>query len=318
MATNPMQRKARNSFLLGILVTTLILGIIIAFLIYTMMGLKNKQDELQAATVYMLNKEIKSGGEVKVEDLTAVKVAKSIAPSNAASGATISQVQTNNNSENQNDEVAKRVVAKIDMSKGTIVTTDMLGLEDEQGDDVRKQEYNTIVLPMDLITGDYIDIRLLLPSGQDFIVVSKKQVEIPVIAGVASTDTICVELAEDEILSMSNAIVEAYMIDGSKLYASKYTDAGNQQSATPTYPVNGEVAKLIENDKNIVSEALNALRGRYNRDIRENYINSAISTQEDTLSNEQTKMKESITNSKTSREQYLQSMTVTTTTDTTK
>ena len=32
MATNPMQRKARNSFLLGILVTLIISGIIIAFL----------------------------------------------------------------------------------------------------------------------------------------------------------------------------------------------------------------------------------------------------------------------------------------------
>ena len=33
MATNPMQRKARNSFLLGIVVTLLITGAVIAFLI---------------------------------------------------------------------------------------------------------------------------------------------------------------------------------------------------------------------------------------------------------------------------------------------
>ena len=38
MASNPMQRKARNSFLLGVIVTLLIAGVIIALLF---MQLKN-------------------------------------------------------------------------------------------------------------------------------------------------------------------------------------------------------------------------------------------------------------------------------------
>ena len=42
MATNPMQRRARNSFLLGMLITTLILGAIIAGLVYFLMNMKNK------------------------------------------------------------------------------------------------------------------------------------------------------------------------------------------------------------------------------------------------------------------------------------
>jgi hydroxymethylpyrimidine pyrophosphatase-like HAD family hydrolase len=42
MATNPMQRKARNSFLLGMLITLLIAGVIIAFLA---IQLKNKLDK---------------------------------------------------------------------------------------------------------------------------------------------------------------------------------------------------------------------------------------------------------------------------------
>ena len=309
MATNPMQRRARNSFLLGMLLTTLILGIIIALLVFMMMNLKNEQAELQAATVYILNKDVQSGSEVTISDLTPVKVSKSVAPANAASTATITEAETKKSSNNEDENKTNSVVAKINISKGTIITTDMLGLADTQGNDVRKQEYNTIVLPMDLITGDFIDIRLLLPSGQDFIVVSKKKVEIPNVAGVDSTDTICLELAEEEILAMSNAIVEAYMIDGSKLYAAKYTDPGNQEAAKPTYPVNGEVAKLVENDENIVSEALGALRARYNRDIRENYINSTINAQTDATESEKTKMQESITNSQSSREQYLQSLT---------
>ncbi len=53
-------------------------------------------------------------------------------------------------------------------------------------DDVRKQEYNVIVLPTQIQTGDYVDIRLSMPNGQDYIVASKKNVEIPVIDGVDS------------------------------------------------------------------------------------------------------------------------------------
>ena len=309
MATNPMQRRARNSFLIGILVTTLILGMVIAFLVVSMMNMKNTQDELQAAKVFIINKDIESGDNVTTADLTEIRVSKSVAPTNAASPATITEAQNRKSSE-ENDENSKgqNIVAKIKLLKGTIVTSEMLGLEDAQGDDVRKQEYNTVVLPTDLTSGDYVDIRFLLPSGQDFVVVSKKKIEIPLIAGVYSTDTISMELSEDEILSMSNAIVETYMINGSKLYATKYTDAGNQEAAKITYPVNGEVAKLVENDSNILPQALQALRARYNRDIRENYINSTISAQQDATENEKTKMQESITNSQTSREQYLQSL----------
>ena len=302
MATNPMQRRARNSFLLGMLISTLLLGMVIAGLVFFMMNLKKEQSELQAVTVCYLAKDVSSGDEIKTEDLTPVKVAKNIAPSNAINSSSLGE----------------KNIAKIDLKRGTVITADMLYIDaTSTGNDLRKQEYNTIVLPMDLEKGDYVDIRLLLPSGQDFIVVSKKKVDIPQVAGIDSKDTISMELAEEETLSLSNAIVEAYMINGSKLYAAKYTDPGNQDAAKPTYPVNGEVAKLIESDPNILDKALNELRSRYNRDIRENYINSAIRSQEGASENEESKMQESITNSQTSREQYLQSLSGGATTSTT-
>ena len=42
MATNPMQRKARNSFLLGMLVMLLISGVIIALLFMQLMNKMKK------------------------------------------------------------------------------------------------------------------------------------------------------------------------------------------------------------------------------------------------------------------------------------
>ena len=41
MASNPMQRKSRNSFLLGMIITLLITGVIIAMLLFM---LKQKND----------------------------------------------------------------------------------------------------------------------------------------------------------------------------------------------------------------------------------------------------------------------------------
>ena len=83
------------------------------------------------------------------------------------------------------------------------MTTELLSKSDNPvQNDVRKQEYNMLVLPMDLVTGDYIDIRLMLPSGQDYIVIAKKEVTIPNIGGVDSQSTIWVNLSEGEILHM--------------------------------------------------------------------------------------------------------------------
>ena len=47
MATNPMQRKARNSFLLGMLVMLLISGAIIALLFMQLMN-KNKKERFKS------------------------------------------------------------------------------------------------------------------------------------------------------------------------------------------------------------------------------------------------------------------------------
>ena len=52
MAMNPMQRKANNSFLLGILITLLITGTIIGFLIYQISNLNTQLEEEEALKVY--------------------------------------------------------------------------------------------------------------------------------------------------------------------------------------------------------------------------------------------------------------------------
>ena len=63
MAANPMKRQARNSFLLGVLVTILIAGVIIAFLFLQMNNLNKelKQQKESSKKVFILNQNVKSG-----------------------------------------------------------------------------------------------------------------------------------------------------------------------------------------------------------------------------------------------------------------
>ena len=129
-------------------------------------------------------------------------------------------------------------------------------------DDLRKVEYNMILLPTQLTTGQYVDIRLRLPNGSDFIVVSHKEVTLPMVAGVDSATTISMNLSELEILMLSGAILEAYQIEGSKLYAVEYVEPGLQESAISTYVISTEIFNTIKSDPNCIEIAKNALFDR--------------------------------------------------------
>lgn len=310
MATNPMQRKARNSFLLGMLTMLIISGIIIALLFIQLTNIKKaeKEEKLAMVTVYTLNRDVDAGEEVTVEDFTTTSVNKNTAPKDYLTPV----------------DLKEKNITKIAMTAGTVLSKEMIYEDEtEQGDDVRKQEYNMFVLPTDLQNGDYIDIRLMLPSGTDYIVAAKKRVEIPQIAQVDATDTIAVNLSEEETLLVSNAIIDACRIVGSKLYVTRYTEPGIQKASEATFPANKDVMALINANPNIVEEARQALWARYNDgdgvNQRNNVINSAITNAgEQGTQNLQTKMEDSIVNSQTRRKEYLDSLTaVPTTTDTT-
>ncbi len=299
MAKNPMQRKARNSFLLGMLVAILIAGVIIALLFMQLINLKKQQEEEEASYVnaYVLTTDVNSGGEITADDLQLVQTKRDNAPTDLLNIA----------------DLGEKTTAKVQLTQGTILSVGMVNIDEKPiTNDVRKEEYNMISLPTQLTAGEYIDIRLMMPSGQNFIVISKKQVEIPQVAGVDSADTIWLNLSEDEILLMSNAIVDAYKIPGSKLYAIPYVEPGLQESATPTYEPSSEVIELINGDPNIVNEARNALAVRYKETelkFRGRYIQPEINNNaEMSDSNVQTGMEESITKSQEERQQYLQSL----------
>lgn len=299
MVANPMQKRARNSFLLG-MVITLIVCLILFALFYFLIINKDKINEKEKGKeviAYTLNRDVKSGETVTSDMLTQMKVYTSMLPSNYIDSSVLSSMQA------QSEEA--NIIAKVDMYKNTILTRDLVTSSDSViTNDTRYVEYNMLTLSTTMSVGDYIDIRLTLPNGQDLIVVSKK--EIKSLLG----DTVGLELTEGDIVMMESAIVEAYIMTSAKLYATQYVEPGNQDAAVKTYAPTTEVQGLIERNPNIATEARKELQSRFNGDIR-TWTNNAwnSNTAEERKENLETGIKEEIENAKAAREAYLSGLT---------
>ena len=85
MAKNPMQRRANTSFILGILITLLLTGIVIVFLV--MQLLKSKETiqtyEANKVEVLALNTRVNSGQTITEDMIDYIEVDKNTVPENA-------------------------------------------------------------------------------------------------------------------------------------------------------------------------------------------------------------------------------------------
>lgn len=297
MAMNPMQRKANNYLLIGVLVTLLITGSIIVLLFMQLNNLQQekKKQEASMKKVYVVTEEIKSGEVISDSKLTKKSVPSSVIPQNILSA-----------------ELTENTIAKIDLQPGTVITDNMIVESDQKTtNDLRKQEYNMVILPSQIKSGDYIDIRLRLSNGVDYIVASKKCVEIPELEEVPTGNSIVIKMNEAEIMAMSNAIIEAYIDQGSLLYATTYVEPGLQQTVIPTYIPSGAVQSAINSNPNIEQEAKNALFTRYNQNAgtRTNIIEGTLAQYaQDRVDNIEKGVQEEITRAKEARTLYLESL----------
>ena len=359
MPSNPMQRKVRNSYLLGVL-TMLFIVIIIAaiayFLVIKPANEKKKAEEAakgQEVNVYVLNRDVKSGEIITPAQLSTIKVYANLIPANYVDTSLLSTIQlqdengnvlyVDNNGElyinfpdnttykttrDNNEHVAIEqdergyyrtvrvsnekeyiklldvpTVAKVNLRKNTVLTTDLIAKSNEiSTDTLRYTEYNIITMPTTLDIGDYIDIRLRLPNSQDLIVISKKQIQN------LYNQTIGINLTEEEILLLNSAIVEAYIMSGSELYATIYVEPGLQNSAIYTYSPTEEVAVLINNNPNIVETARTSI---YNKYLGSGAMRNPIITERNKYSQEQQQssvsqgMRQQIEAARQARQNYL-------------
>lgn len=298
MPSNPIQRKSRTAFLLGVLVT-LIVAIVVAGIVYITVIRKNEdeQEKKVFAYVYALSQDVKAGEEINSAMVKEVKVEVSAAPTDSIA----SKTQDSEGNLKTLGFSYSGYKSKINLNSGTILSTSMLYEGEQVQDSERLVEYNMITLPMDLEIGDYVDVRLMLPDGQDVIVISKK--EIKNLFG----DTVSFYLTEDEILMMNSAIVDAYIMTASDIHIAKYIEPGLQTKTQLTYVPTNEAINLMNANPNITSDAKLTLANRFanSSTVREGINSQESQYSEERKNNLETSIQKQIENAKEAREAYL-------------
>ncbi|MBL0385845.1 flagella basal body P-ring formation protein FlgA [Tumebacillus sp. ITR2] len=186
--------------------------------------------------VYVAGKDLEVGTSINAGDLIAVDV-----PNDAVPEDTITE---------SNGAAGK--YSKITIKKNTPLTKAMLYEEGVTPDDIRSQEFRLIQLPSDLKQNQFLDVRIKFPTGQDYIVLSKKKVK-NLLEG-----TIWFDMDEREIQTFSSAIVDAFQ-NGATIYGLSYVDPYVQNRSMVDYPVNAMVRTRIQADPNILSIAKSRL-----------------------------------------------------------
>lgn len=252
MPANPIQRKTRNSFLLGMLIMLIIAVAVVAILYFTMFSDMFSGASTAGGTeyAYVLMSEVKSGETISANKVQAVKVSASSIPTDYLTDTT-----------GLNEGNYK---SKVDLQAGTVLSKGLVYENEKVQNSTRLIEYNMLTLPSTLRVGDYVDVRFTMPSGQNYIVLSKKQV-----VSLKNT-TVSMHLTEDEILMMSAAIIESYIMKASNLQVIQYVEAGLQAASTPTYSVNADVYQLImsNSQKGVNIEDYGKINDSYNANLR--------------------------------------------------
>lgn len=208
----------------------------------------------QNFTAYALKNDVEKGDLITPEMLTAVSVPE------AASAVDIIRP----GDLKKDDKFV--LYAKTNMKARAVLVQSMVYDTVNITNDIREAEYSFIELPSNISTDSYVDIRIQYPTGDDYVVLTKKHIK--KLSGI----TVWLDIGESELLTISSAIVDAYL-EGAKIYAIPYVDEHMQEKSTMTYPIKPNVQELIKESPNVVNlyemelEKLN--RGRLENNLRE-------------------------------------------------
>jgi len=244
----------------------------------------------QNFTAYALKEDVDKGTTITPEMLIPASVSKSGAASDIVR---ISDLK-------RDEEFVYH--AKTDMKKATILVHSMVYDTVDITNDIREAEYSFIELPSNISTDSYVDIRIQFPTGDEYVVLTKKHIK--KLSGV----TIWFDIGESELLTISSAIVDAYL-NGAKIYAIPYVDEHMQEKSTMTYPIKPNVQELIKESPNVVNlyemklEKLN--RGRLENNLHDMSEEQKAKIQD---GDQQTKTKANEENAKTAEEDRLNAM----------
>ena len=153
--------------------------------------------------IVMLNKDVIQGETITDDMLTTARVHVSSAPADQAGYGAVGKI------------------AKYNIPANIPLVNSMFG-ENIVTIDERIQEVSSVMLPTGLVEGEYIDIKIKMASGLEYVVLP--QIKVERIFGT----TVWLYLNEEELYLLNSAIVDTYLSDGVTLYGVRYVDPTTQ------------------------------------------------------------------------------------------
>jgi hypothetical protein len=150
-------------------------------------------------------------------------------------------------------------IAIVDIPKGMTLMQNMYRLPELSPDD-REVECEIISLSDNLIENDYVDLRLMLPNGEDYIVLAKKGVHNLYRSEDEQEEVCYLWLSEEEILYYSSAVVDAYLYQGACLYTTKYIEPTIQEASIVTFVPSLGTIEMMKENPNLYEIAVNKLK----------------------------------------------------------
>jgi hypothetical protein len=228
-------------------------GFTLVYFLYVRQVQENYEVELQRANnelqsnlkfVYTAKEEIKAGDKVSQDKVEYRQVFTGIAEDNYIA----------------EEDIGK--LAVVDISKDLPVQKNMVSLS-TVGKDIREEEFNVFYLNSNLRENDFVDIRILYPNGEDYVVLSKKALK-----ELSLENSNCfLWLDAEELLRISGAIVDCFLNTGAKLYTVKYVEPLIQEETKVTYNPSTDVINLIKNDPNVIQIAQESLSEEMRQDF---------------------------------------------------
>ncbi len=181
-------------------------------------------------TVYEVATKVYSGKEIMETDLVPVSV-----PSSTCSTSSITDIT---------NLVGKYY--KVDIMPGTILSTDMLMEEKAETAKIYSRELTFDALPVSTVVGDYIDIRMILPNGEEYVVLSHEQIKR------LYDTTITIHVSEEENAILNSVFADLGSYRGFVLaYLTKYLEPGKDTDTVAFYPVQNDMENFILFNPNI-------------------------------------------------------------------
>lgn len=235
----------------------------------------NIQAQLNAigemTTVYEVAAKQYSGKEIKETDLIPVSVPVSSCNTTSITDAT--------------QLIGK--FYKVDIEPGTILSTDLLMEEFDGTEKKYSRELTFESLPVSTVVGDYIDIRMIMPNGEEYVVLSHEQIKR------LYDQTITINISEEENVILNSVFADLGQYSGfCYAYLTKYLEPGKDTDTVAFYPIQKDMESFVMFNPNItdttrcinetlrdhIDSVLLVYTDSYNSSMAQNFI-SNIRTQ---------------------------------------